>query len=229
MRKKENKQNRTYQLISDKNPKSLVAESYRTIRTNLNFTAEVGKTCRSIMVSSVAPYDGKSTTISNLAVVMAQAGKKVLLVDADLRKPIQHTIFDVSNQRGLSNCLLQQVPAEELVHEGLVENLSLLTSGPIPLNPSELIDSGRCRALWPSLVEKYDCVLLDAPPVLAVTDAVILSTQVDGVILVVSSASTKIEMAKEAREKFLNANARILGVVVNKVKMHDREYGYYYR
>ncbi len=228
MLKKKNKEIRQYQLICDKNPKSLVAESYRTIRTNLNF-AEGDQICRSIMVSSVAPLDGKSTTISNLAVVMAQAGKKVLLVDADLRKPMQHMIFQVSNQKGLTNFLLQQVPVEELTHEGLVDNLSLLTSGPIPLNPAEIIDSERCRSLWPALLKKYDYIFIDAPPVLAVTDAVIISTQVDGVILVVSSASTRIEMAKEAKEKFRSANARILGVVVNKVKMNEKEYGYYYR
>jgi capsular exopolysaccharide synthesis family protein len=221
------KQNREFELIAHKNPKSAVAEAYRTLRTNLGF-AELDQPCRSIMISSSEPMDGKSTIIANLAVVMAQAGKKTLLVDCDLRKPVQHRMFGVHNHKGITNCLLQHLDVEEAAHQGIVENLTLLTSGPIPPNPAEILSSERTRNLWPALLKKYEYVFIDAPPVLAVTDAAILSTQVDGVILVVSSANTRIDLARNAQEQFIKANARIIGVVLNKIKVEKHDYNYYY-
>jgi len=224
-RKPEN--TREYELITHKNPKSAMAEAYRTLRTNLDF-AGVDNPCRSIMISSSSPQDGKSTTLANLAVVMAQAGHKVILVDCDLRKPVQHKIFSVANHKGVTNCLLGQMQVEEAVHNGVVENLTLLTSGPIPPNPAEILNSGKTRAFWGMLLEKYDYIFIDTPPVLAVADASILSTQVDGVILVIRSAVTKIELARQAKEQFIKANARIIGVVLNFVKMDSEGYQYYY-
>jgi capsular exopolysaccharide synthesis family protein len=221
------KQNREFELIAHKNPKSATAEAYRTLRTNLGF-AELDQPCRSIMISSTEPMDGKSTIIANLAVVMAQAGKKTLLVDCDLRKPVQHRMFGVHNHKGLTNCLLQHLDVEEAAHQGIVDNLTLLTSGPIPPNPAEILSSERTRNLWPALLKKYEYVFIDAPPVLAVTDAAILSTQVDGVILVVSSANTRIDLARNAQEQFIKANARIIGVVLNKIKVEKHDYNYYY-
>lgn len=221
------KENREYELITNESPKSAIAEAYRTLRTNLGF-AELDQPCRSILISSTGPMDGKSTTSANLAVVMAQAGKKTLLVDCDLRKPVQHRIFGVHNHKGLTNCLLQHMEVEEAAHQSLVDNLTVLTSGPIPPNPAEILNSERTRSLWPELLKKYEYVFIDAPPVLAVTDAAILSTQVDGVILVVSSAATRKDLAKYAQEQFIKANARIIGVVLNKVKMEKHDYNYYY-
>jgi len=216
-----------YELITNTSPKSAMAEAYRTLRTNLGF-ASMDQPCRSILVSSSNPLDGKSTIISNLAVVMAQAGNKVILVDCDLRKPVQHKIFKVDNIRGVTNCIMQKLDVEQVAHKGLIENLTVLTSGPIPPNPAEILSSERTRSLWKTLLEKYDYVFIDAPPVLAVTDASILSTQVDGVILVVRSAITRKDLAREAKDQFAKANARLIGVVLNQVKMDANDYYQYY-
>ncbi|SHJ73254.1 CpsD/CapB family tyrosine-protein kinase [Desulfofundulus thermosubterraneus] len=215
------------QLIAHKHPKSAAAEAYRVLRTNLGFAA-LDHPCRSILVTSAGPEDGKSTTAANLAVVLAQAGNKVILVDCDLRKPVLHKIFEVENHRGLTNCLLQNLDPAEVSKNGLVENLTLVTSGPIPPNPAELLGSGRVRALWPALLERFDYLIVDSPPVLAVTDASLLAAQVDGVILVVRAATTRVEIAREARDQLLKASARIIGVVLNQVKMPARDYHYYY-
>jgi len=204
-----------------------MAEAYRTLRTNLGF-AGMDQPCRSILVTSCNPLDGKSTIVSNLAVVMAQAGNKVILVDCDLRKPLQHKVFQVENFQGLTNCILQRLDVEEVAHRGLVENLTVLTSGPIPPNPAEILNSERTRSLWKTLLEKYDYVFIDSPPVLAVTDASILSTQVDGAILVVRSGVTRKDLAREAKEQFAKANARLIGVVLNQVKMDANDYYQYY-
>lgn len=213
-------------LWAHKHPRSAVAEAYRTLRTNLGF-ASLDRPCRSILVTSAGPGDGKSTTAANLAVVLAQAGNRVMLVDCDLRKPAQHRIFEVENQRGLTNCLLQNLDPEEVSHRGLAENLALLTSGPIPPNPAELVGSERVRALWPSLLGRYDYVIVDSPPVLAVTDASLLAAQLEGVLLVVR-AHTRVEVVREAKEQLEKASARIIGVVLNQVKMPSRDYHYYY-
>jgi len=227
IKKPKRKAVREYELITHKSPKSAMAEAYRTLRTNLGF-AGMDQPCRSILVTSCNPLDGKSTIVSNLAVVMAQAGNKVILVDCDLRKPLQHKVFQVENFQGLTNCILQKLDVEEVAHRGLVENLTVLTSGPIPPNPAEILNSERTRSLWKTLLEKYDYVFIDSPPVLAVTDASILSTQVDGAILVVRSGVTRKDLAREAKEQFLKANARLIGVVLNQVKMDASDYYQYY-
>lgn len=224
---KKQKMKNEYKLITNSQPKSPIAEAYRILRTNLAFTGMEGQ-YRSIMVSSPNPQDGKSTTIANLAVVMAQAGNKVLVVDCDLRKPAQHIIFQVDNSRGVTNCLAQRMEVKDAVHQGLVENLSLLTSGPIPPNPAEILNLDSTRLFWPLLLEEYDYVLIDSPPILAVTDASILAAQVDGVILVVRAGETRIDLAKEAKKQLLNANAHFLGAVLNQVKVNQHEYQYYY-
>ncbi|MQL53505.1 polysaccharide biosynthesis tyrosine autokinase [Desulfofundulus thermobenzoicus] len=214
-------------LIASKHPKSAAAEAYRTLRTNLGFAA-LDQPCRSIMVTSAGPEDGKSTTAANLAVVLAQAGHRVILVDCDLRKPTQHRNFQVENHRGITNCLLQDLDPVAVSHNGLVDNLSVLTSGPIPPNPAELLGSEKVRALWPALLERFDYVIVDSPPVLAVTDAALLAAQVNGVLLVIRAAATRVEIAREAKEQLAKAGARIIGVVLNQVKMPARDYHYYY-
>ena len=218
---------RNIELITYEYPKSSMAEAYRTLRTNLGF-ASMDDPCRSILFTSTSPRDGKSTVASNLAVVMAQAGNRVVLIDADLRKPVQHQIFDVDNRQGLTSVLLQKVEAETAMHNGLVENLHVITSGPIPPNPAEILGSERTRHLLQQLLDEYDYVFIDSPPILAVTDAAILSTIVDGVVLVVNYAVTRNEMAREAVEQFKKANARVLGVVLNQVQMESSDYKYYY-
>jgi len=215
------------ELITHKNPKSPMAEAYRTLRTNLGFAA-VDKSYRSIMMSSSNPQDGKSTTIANLAVALAQAGHKVIIVDCDLRKPVLHSIFEVDNNYGITNYLLKKMSLDDVIHTGIVDQLSLITSGPIPPNPAELLGSERTKSLWPTLLETYDYVLIDAPPVLAVADASILASQVDGVILVVRSGNTRIDLAQEAKEQLQKANATIIGAVLNQYKMNTKDHHYYY-
>src|SRR5665647_1222391 len=216
-----------HELTTHKYPNSSMAEAYRTMRTNLGF-ASMDEPCRSILFTSTNPGDGKSTIASNLAVVMAQAGNRVVLVDADLRKPVLHQIFEVDNRQGLTNCLLKEVEVESVLHNGLVDNLYVMTSGPIPPNPAEILNSSRTGQVLKQLLDNYDYVFIDAPPVLAVTDASILSTLVDGVVLVINSATTRTDLAREATEQFKKANARVIGVVLNQVKMDSNDYKYYY-
>ncbi|MCL6560331.1 MAG: CpsD/CapB family tyrosine-protein kinase [Firmicutes bacterium] len=214
-------------LITQRHPRSAMAEAYRTLRTNLGF-AGLDRPCRSIMVTSPGPGDGKSTTAVNLAIVLAQAGHKVLLMDCDLRKPALHKIFGFDNTRGLTNALVQGRDPLEMTREGPVEGLKVLTSGPLPPNPAELLGSEKMRGLWPRLLENFDYAVVDAPPVLAVTDSVLLSGQVDGVILVAWAGTSRVEVLQDAKEQLVKANARIIGVVLNKVKMPARDYRYYY-
>jgi capsular exopolysaccharide synthesis family protein len=224
---KKNKEPRNTELISYKYPKSSMAEAYRTLRTNLGF-ASMDNPCRSILFTSTSPRDGKSTIASNLAVVMAQAGNRVALIDADLRKPMQHNIFEVDNRQGLTSVLLKEAEADKVMHNGMVENLHVMTSGPIPPNPAEILGSERAHEVLKQLLDEYDYVFIDTPPILAVTDAAVLSTIVDGVVLVVNYAVTRNEMAREAADQFKKANARIIGVVLNQVKMESSDYKYYY-
>ncbi|GAA0319353.1 CpsD/CapB family tyrosine-protein kinase [Bacillus carboniphilus] len=224
-RRKTVTQNRS--LIAHMNPKSPIAEQYRTMRTNIQFSS-VDHTIRSLMVTSSGPSEGKSTTVANLAVVFAQQGKKVLLVDADMRKPTVHYTFRLSNTFGLTNVLTRQAKVEEVIHESLVENLSLLTSGPIPPNPAELLGSAAMEDLLAELFKQFDLVLFDTPPVLAVTDAQILANQCNGSILVVNSGKTEIDAASKSKELLLNAKGKLLGVVLNNKKEKKGSYYYYY-
>ncbi|WP_338778818.1 CpsD/CapB family tyrosine-protein kinase [Metabacillus sp. FJAT-52054] len=218
-------QNRS--LISMNNPKSPIAEQYRTIRTNIEFSNVEGN-LSSMLVTSSGPSEGKSTTSANLAVVFAQQGKKVLLIDADLRKPTAHFTFKLDNHTGLTNVLTKQMDLQDTVKPSGQDNLHLLTSGPIPPNPSELLASRNMRALLDEARKLYDLIVFDTPPVLAVTDAQVLANQVEGVVLVVSSGKTEIERAQKAKEQLHNANAKLLGVVLNNKKQEDSHYYYYY-
>lgn len=225
IRRKGNGQNISPITYTD--PKSPAAEAYRTLRTNLGF-ASLDNPCRVIMVTSPGPNDGKSTIASNLAVVLAQAGHMTLLVDCDLRKPMQHKIFTLENVQGVTNCILQHLEVRQVAKNGAVENLHVLTSGPIPPNPAEILASERAKEFLQELGQYYDYIVIDSPPVLAVTDASLMAQVVDGVILVVSSHETRREAAQEAKEQLAKANARILGVVLNKVKVESPDYHYYY-
>ncbi|MGG6433224.1 CpsD/CapB family tyrosine-protein kinase [Anoxybacillus sp. D401a] len=214
-------------LITKTNPKSPISEQYRTIRTNILFSV-VDRPLRSLMVTSSAPAEGKSTTVANLAVVFAQQGKKVLLVDADLRKPTVHYTFRKDNHVGVTNVLTKQAPFQTAVKETDVDNLFVLTSGPIPPNPAELLGSSAMEELLAEAYKQFDLVLFDTPPVLAVTDAQILANQCDGTILVVHSGKTEIEAAQKAKELLINAKGKLLGVVLNQKKQKESSYYYYY-
>jgi protein-tyrosine kinase len=214
-------------IITHTSPRAAISEQYRTIRTNIQFSSVDG-TIQTIMVTSSGPAEGKSTTVANLAVVFAQQGKKVLLIDADLRKPTVHYTFQLSNNLGLTNVLTKQSSLENAVNSTHVENLTVLSSGPIPPNPAELLGSKAMDEMLSAAMELYDYVIFDTPPVLAVTDAQILANKCDGTILVVNSGKTAIEPALKSKELLLNSNAKVLGVVLNQKNAQDSQYYYYY-
>lgn len=214
-------------LITEHDKKSPVSEAYRTIRTNLRF-AGADKPLKFIGVTSSIPAEGKSTTISNLAVVMAMDGKKVLLIDCDMRKPMIHRIFELPN-RGVSNCIATGVSVESVIRKEVSPNLDILTSGPVPPNPSEMIGSEKMTSLLKQAGESYDYVLIDLPPVLPVTDAAVMSAKIDGMILVIGSGDVTPEEGKRTKEQLEQAGAHMIGVILNKVPVqHNRGYNYYY-
>lgn len=225
-RKTKGSSNRT--LITYMNPRSPISEQYKTIRTNIEFSSSVNETIRSIVVTSSGPGEGKSTTVANLAVVFAQQGKKVLLIDTDMRKPTVHYTFRQDNTIGLTNVLSKQTELNKAVSKSDIENLYVLTSGPIPPNPAELLGSKAMDELLNQCVQTFDLVLFDTPPVLAVTDAQILSNKCDGSILVVRSNETVVEAANKSKELLLAAQAKLLGVVLNDKNQKEHSYYYYY-
>ncbi|WPL42899.1 CpsD/CapB family tyrosine-protein kinase [Priestia megaterium] len=215
-------------LLAHNSPKDPVAEQYRTIRTNIQFSG-ADQEIKSIVLTSTGPGEGKSTTASNLATVYAQQGLRVLLIDADLRKPTAHYTFRLENHVGLTNVLTKQSTLGQAVQGTEVPELFLLTSGPIPPNPAELLASKNMTELLEEMKEEFDMVIFDTPPVLAVADAQILANQVDGSVLVVSSGKTDKEAALKAKELLLKANAKVLGAVLNNRKMEEgSDYYYYY-
>ncbi|HHU19114.1 MAG TPA: CpsD/CapB family tyrosine-protein kinase [Bacilli bacterium] len=213
-------------LITKLNPRSPISEQFRTIRTNLQFTAVDGA-LETMLVTSAGPSEGKSFTIANLAVVFAQQEKKVLLIDADMRKPTVHYTFRVDNRRGLSSVLVGEHELEEATIKSDIPNLEILPSGPIPPNPSELLGSNKMRHLIEQAKQQYDLVIFDTPPVLAVTDAQILANFVDGSLLVIRSKQTDQEAAIKARELLEPAKAKLLGCVLNDLETSKDQYYYY--
>src|ERR671933_26 len=185
-------------LVALCDPHSPAAEAYRSLRTNIQFSS-LDKPLRTILVTSTASGEGKSTAIANLAVTMAQAEKRVILVDCDLRRPALYTLFGVPNDEGLTSLMLREGGNLPLQPAG-VPGLQLLTSGPLPPRPADILGSCRMEAVIAILVEHADIVLFDTPPVTAVTDAAVLATRVDGVLLVFRSGNTKPGRAREARE-----------------------------
>lgn len=219
--------NNSRQLVTKQNPRSPITEQFRTLRTNIEYSS-FDEEMRSIVMTSSGPGEGKSTTVSNLAIVFAQQGKKVLLIDADMRKPTVHYTFRVNNTIGLTNILTKQKSLSEAVQHTDENNLYLLTSGPIPPNPAEILSSKAMEELLQEVYEQFDLVLFDTPPVLAVTDAQILANKCSGTILVVNSGKTEVDAAVKAKELLLNSKAKLLGVVLNQKKAKDSQYYYYY-
>ncbi|MBB5179392.1 capsular exopolysaccharide synthesis family protein [Planomicrobium koreense] len=227
-RKQKTLQQTARKLIAFTTPRSFVAEQFRTLRTNITFSSP-DEDIRTMVVTSAAPSEGKSTTSANLAVVYAQEGKKVLLIDGDMRKPTTHYTFHMGNTTGLSSVLTRQTTIEEAIRATSVERLDLLTCGPIPPNPAELLASKSMDALIRQLRDMYDLIIFDAPPVLSVTDGQILANKCDGTILVVSSGNTEKEMAAKAKEAILASNSRIIGAVLNNFELpKDSHYYQYY-
>jgi polysaccharide biosynthesis transport protein len=213
------------QLITTMGAKSSVMEAYRTLRANLVF-ADVDKQMRVLVVSSPLPADGKSVTSANLAIAFALLGEKVILVDADLRKPMQHKLFKTQAQPGLSDLLVGNIHFESILKPGGVPNLSVIPVGKAPPNPSEVLASQRMEQVIEQLRRKAKIVIFDTPPILPVSDAIILGSKVDGLLLVLRHEQTLVEAARDSVERLQNSGTRILGVVLNYV-VQGKGYGYY--
>lgn len=212
-------------LITLTDPRSPVAEAYRTLRTNLSFYS-LDNPIRSLVVTSPMPDEGKSTTVANLAVTMAQSGRRTILVDCDLRRPRLHTLFGLPGEPGLTNLALAETTQPPL-QKTAVENLLLLASGPQPPNPADLLGSRMIDRIIETLMEQADIILFDAPPVLAVTDATVLGAKVDGVLLVVTAGKTRRDHATRAKQILETANVRIIGATLTNAPK-DTGVGAYY-
>jgi capsular exopolysaccharide synthesis family protein len=212
-------------LITDSDPKSPAAEAYRILRTNIQF-AGLDQPYRTLVVTSASAGEGKTTTVANFGVVIAQSGLRVCLIDADLRRPALHRLFGLRNDQGLTTALVEGWPLAKVAQATHVTNLSVLTSGPPPPNPAELVGSRRMRELLDAATADYDLIICDSPPVISVTDGVALAAQVDGVLMVVMVSKMPQAVVKRATEQILAVKARIIGVVMNNVDL--RRDGYYY-
>jgi capsular exopolysaccharide synthesis family protein len=219
-------------LVALTEPKSAAAEAFRALRTNIQF-ASPDKPVHTILATSTSPNDGKSTTIANLAVTFAASGSPTILVDADLRRPHLHKLFGLSNETGLTTLVASMARSGESqnvelpLQETSVPNLRVLTSGPVPPNPAEILGSQRLADILGLLRDQAEYVLIDTPPVIAVTDAAVLAPRVDGVFLVVSAGKTRRDLAAKARDILLQVNANLLGVVLNNAKLDKSAYEYY--
>jgi non-specific protein-tyrosine kinase len=215
-------------LVTISNPRSPISEAYRTLRTNLQF-ASLDKPLQTLLVTSPGPEEGKSTTLANLAVTMAQGEKKVILVDCDLRRPSLHRLFGLPQQPGMTAMILDKaVMGNPPLQETAVPGLWLLPSGTLPPSPPDLLGSQRMDSLLEALVDRADVVLLDAPPVIGVSDAPILATKVDGVLLVVSAGQTKRESVQSSKEMLERVNANLIGAVLANVPLDASLQRYYY-
>ncbi len=214
-------------LITISEPRSAISEAYRTLRTNLDF-ASLDRALKTLVVTSAGVGEGKSSTLANLAVVSAQAGRKVVLVDADLRRPTLHQLFGLGNEVGLTTMMRDEAAlASPSLQETGVEGLLILPSGPLPPNPADLMGSRRMEEVIAALAERADQVFFDTPPVVAVTDAAALATKVDGVLLVISAGKTRREYARTAVQRLEQINARLVGAVLTNVQVGAGFQGYY--
>jgi capsular exopolysaccharide synthesis family protein len=214
-------------LLTTEKAKSPIVEAYKILRTNLQYSFPDGQ-LQVILVTSGGPAEGKSTTCTNLAITMAESNLKVLLLETDLRKSVLHRYFHLPNLKGLTNILVENDDYKVIIQESGIENLDVITGGPKPPNPPELLGSQRMKRFLEELKESYDIILMDAPPVLPVTDAAVLSTHADGVVLVAIHGYTTFDELGETKARLEKVNARILGVVLNRVPISSRESYYYY-
>lgn len=216
------------QIITVNKPKSPISEAYRTLRTNIQFSSIDSKP-KTLLITSSSPREGKTTTAVNLAVSIAQEGKRTVLLDCDLRKPKIHTIFKISNEAGgLSNILIDEIKAEQGIKETEVPNLYVLPSGKTPPNPSELLSSQKMQQFMEYLRQSFDYIVIDSPPLIVVTDAQIISKYSDACILIVAAGESNRNAVIKAKELLCNVNANLIGVVLNKTDISRESYYKYY-
>ena len=213
-------------IISYNNPKSVISEQYRTIRTNIEYS-NVDQDKKTILVTSSDKNEGKTTTVSNLAVSFANLNKKVLLIDCDLRNASIHKMFKINNIYGLTDILAKDRAVDKCIQETELENLYVLTAGAIPPNPAEILSSEKMKNLIEDLKNIYDYIFIDTPPIGLVTDAGVLSSFTDGVVLVVKSESVEKKYLEETKKKLDAVDARILGAILNSYKSEQKDYNYY--
>lgn len=217
------KRNLRNRLITQEKPNAYASEQYKTIRTNIEYSS-IDKKIRTLVITSANPAEGKSTTAANIAVSFAQAGKKVLLIDGDLRKPTVHTSFRIENKIGLINILVKKESLLTVVSDTMVENLSVLTSGPTPPNPAEMLNSKAMVEMLEEARVHFEIVILDTPPVLSVTDAQVLGNQCDATLLVVRSNVTERRDALEAKSRLQQSRANLIGTILHGVETHIDNY-----
>jgi exopolysaccharide transport family protein len=222
-----NPKDRTSDLIALHSPRSTASESYRGIRTNILFST-AGSVPQVILVSSAGPREGKTITAANIAITMAQAGSKIVILDCDMRRPEIHRLFGATRDRGMSNILVGVDNIGEIIQGTKIPNLDLITSGPIPPNPSEMLGSKRMESLLVALRKKYNHILIDSSPVTAVTDALVLSKSADGVIMVIRTGDMARQIVKNGIGQFNNVGAHIIGAVLNGIDLSSSKYSYYY-
>jgi non-specific protein-tyrosine kinase len=221
------KRSEIYRLETLLKPRSPVAETYRALRTNIEF-ASVDAPLRTLLVTSALPQEGKTTTAGNLAIVFAQGGSRVLLVDGDLRKPGLDGLFGLSNEFGLTTLFRDEAATvTEVTRETELDNLKIVTSGPLPPNPAELLSSKRWLTILERLKAEADLVVIDSPPLQAVTDAALLAAVVDGTVLVIHARRTRRGAVRQAREALARSGGNILGVVMNRLKKREYDQNYY--
>ena len=226
------------EIITYSDPKSPISEVFRTLRTNLQYMSKKEKTCQTILITSTVQREGKSFITANLAITFAQANKKTLIVDSDMRRPRQHTIFKIDMYPGLSNYLSgvtinrtrHKTVIEDCIYETKIDNLYLMPAGNIPPNPSELLQSGKLNNLLKEIEPNFDIIIFDGAPCLLVTDSAIISRFVDSTLVVASENKTKIKDLKEVKRRINHVGGKIAGVVLNRVRISKKQYGssYYY-
>lgn len=211
--------------VMEKAPKSIDAEAYRSLRSNIEYSS-FDDEYRAIVVTSSVPGEGKSTTSGNLALSLAQSGNKVLLVDCDMRKPSIHKKFKISNMSGTAELLLRKESFEDVAN-CYNENLTIITAGKIPPNPSEMLSSRAMTAFIKEMKKEFKYIILDTPPLQAVTDAQVLSTKADGVLLIVRAGSTKRDAVLNSVDLIKKVKGKVIGMVLNGVENKKNSYYYY--
>jgi capsular exopolysaccharide synthesis family protein len=215
------------ELVVHEHPLSGIAEAARSIRTNLTFM-NPDRPFKRLLVSSAAPMEGKTTVACSIAIALAQGGRRVCILDCDLRRPRVHRIFDRAGEGGVTNVIVGEATIDEVAKPTLVQNLWAIPAGPVPPNPADMLHSERFRKFLGDLSERFDNVVIDSPPIAAVTDSAVLSTLADGTVFVVRAFKTSRQLARQGLRILRDVDARVVGAVLNAVDLSNREYGYYH-